>query len=105
MAINRPIIAAGATVSRSATFSQPVQVASVAPGETYRTTDSTGAVLDITVSANFEGQLYFQRVGSEVPYFYAMYVVVDIEGTLTWVPVDLTSKTNQYTGRPFDPMG
>ena len=57
-----------------------------------------------TVSADYEGQIYFQRIGDQSSYVYEMSVVVDLNGTLTWIPADLTVKFNSFTGRPFDPM-
>lgn len=57
-----------------------------------------------TISPDYEGQIYFQRIGTQSSYIYQMSVVVDIDGTLTWVPADLTIKFNSFTGRLFDPM-
>ena len=104
MGIQNPIISAGPTQRRITVYNQPVHAASAVPGETYTTVDADGARETVTVSADYQGQVYFQRLGTERPFQYTMHVVIDIEGTLTWVPADLTVKTDQYSGRRFDPM-
>ena len=104
MGISSPIIAAGATAQRTDVRHQPVQASAAAPGETYAVVGGNGIRTTITVSPSYLGQVYFQRIGDARPYQYAMYVVVDIGGTLTWVSVDLGTKKDASTGKPPDPM-
>ena len=104
MGISSPIIAAGATAQRTDVRHQPVHTSSAAPGESYRTTGPKGEIITVIVTPDYEGQVYFQRIGDARPYQYAMYVVIGIDGILTWVPVDLGTKKDAFTGRPPDPM-
>lgn len=104
MAIESGRIVAGPVTQRTEVFNQPVHVASALPGESYRSVDEDGARVTITVSPDYEGQVYFQRVGDAQPYQYSMSVVVDVEGVLTWVPVAIGTFRGGFSGRPFDPM-
>lgn len=102
MAISKPTLAAGATTKRVDFHDQPVQSASVAPGQSY-TRIVDGEPVTFTTTASYEGQVYFQRIGDGFPFFYKMWVVVDDNG-LFWAPVHMGFERDGYTGKQFDPM-
>lgn len=104
MAINSGRLVVEPTTVRSNVLSQPVQASKYDPGGNYVNVVN-GAIIIINTEARYEGQVYFQRLdaGSNI-YNYIMYVVVDINGVLTWVLADLTTKQGVYSAEAFDPM-
>ena len=90
MAIDSPIIAGRAAVQRRHAIGQPV------------TFD------DGSTAPQYEGQVFFTynviSAGGGSSRYSDMYVAIDINGTLTWVEVELGTFVDAYTGEPLDPM-
>ena len=103
MAINQPIIAAGATKSRAHVTDAPVQVHGAGPGGEYRAR-TENIVTFVTVDPpTREGQVFFHVETKEgINKTATMYVGVNVSDTLTWVPADMDARINGLTGRPFD---
>lgn len=106
MAINKPLIAAGPTAPRDQITQKTLQVIGANPGETIQTVDESGNPVTITVgNPERVGQVYVSiKFADSRNKIAVMYVGVDIEGTLTWVPADMNRRINGYTGQKFDPM-
>lgn len=102
MAINSPRVVAGPTVQRRHVLNQPVLV--------DKNFDSSASTPD------YEGQLifdYYQMydVDNGIQFgfgnnaeFYGAYVGVNVDGSLRWVPVAISTFEDRYTGGEVDPM-
>lgn len=101
MAINNTSIVVGAT-TRSEAKTVVITVTSTLPPED-RVFVENGVAVTQSQAAEREGQMlmYFNRNTEESK----LYVVADVDGTLTWVPVNSTvSYRDSRTGRDWDPL-
>lgn len=101
MAIDNTRIVVGAT-ARSSAKVVVVTVTSTRPPED-RVFVENGVATTQSQAAEREGQIlmYFDRNTGES----RLYVVADVDGTLTWVPVNTTvSYRDSRTGRDWDPL-
>jgi hypothetical protein len=99
MAINSGRIAAGPTNTRTTAKINCVNIASTAPpGERKYVDPSTGNVVTDQQLPQREGQVLVYSTQNDT----ALYVVVDISGTLTWKRcAAITGYIDSTTGKPF----
>ena len=103
MAINKPIIDAGQTYTRSRVKTVVGKITSAIPPATRFYVDEDGRVAFQSQDPEREGQILFYRDGSSLAV--QMYVVVSIGGTLTWKYVLPTAQMqNAANGKPWDPL-
>ncbi len=102
MGIEKPIIAAVQKTRAKVKHIAVLVAESAPPNSVYYQDPDTGEVTVINQTPQREGQMTIHRPqGTEFIY---MYVVIDLDGTLTWKPV-ITQVTIQQngTGRKYDP--
>jgi hypothetical protein len=103
MAVNKPTIAAGATTTREQARAVVLKVTSTAPPEARIYRNENGVIVSEQQLPEREGQmLVFRPSGERFAY---LFVVVDIQGTLTWAVVSTHAvATDSATGKPWDPL-
>lgn len=109
MAINKPRIAGLPASERRRIKTQPFSPYPVDPNLTYQflepgnpTPQSGGPTLP-----SWEGQMYFKIFTDPINARLrraAIYVAVDVNGTLGWKQVVNGATINGYTGKAFDPI-
>lgn len=102
MGIEKPIIAA-VQKTRAKVKHTAIRIAdSAPPNEVYFQNPYTGEVSVVSQEPEREGQMVIHRpLNTDFVY---MYVVIDIDGTLTWMPVVTQVVIQQNgTGRKHDP--
>lgn len=99
MSISSPRIAAGHTRRRGSVVDQPVYSTSIAAGQTGAFIKD-GVRVDVTIAADFEGQVYVQYLVDGANRFATMSVAVNVDGNLLWKPVATGIAIDEYTGRP-----
>ena len=104
MAINRPTIAAGPTTAKGIITDYPIRTHWAEPGGTYSENVDGTVVITTVDPPTAEGQVYFYMSQDGRNRSAVMYIGVNLSGTLTWVPADMSTYVNSYTGLPFDPM-
>lgn len=104
MAINSPRIVAGPTKPRGHIPDQIVTTHPVDPGESYLELVDGLRVITTVGPPNREGQVYFHPQQDGENRWATMYIGVDIDSTLTWVPAFTGDFASTYTGFPFDPI-
>jgi len=99
MAINSGRIAAGPTATRSAARINCVKITNTVPPGFYATVNpDTGTPEGVYQTPQREGEMLVYNTQNET----ALYVVVDINGTLTWVRcAAITGYIDGTTGKPF----
>lgn len=99
MAINSGRIAAGPTTTRADAKINCVKITNTVPPSGYVTiNEETGIVEYVDQTPQREGQMLAYSVQNET----ALYVVVDINGTLTWVRcAAINGYIDSTTGKPF----
>jgi len=99
MAINSGRIAAGPTKTRVAAKTNCVSITNTTPPNSYpRVSPETGSLETIDQSPQREGQVLCYNAQNDT----ALYVVVDIGGTLTWKRcAAITGYIDSTTGKPF----
>lgn len=103
MAINKPIVAAGPTLTRGDARTVVVEIASEIPPAAYRSRGSYGQVIVIDQTPTTEGAIVCYQVSGTR--FGELYVTVSIDSTLTWVPVSpRTVISDAATGKAWDPL-
>lgn len=103
MAINKPIVAAGPTTARQQAETVVLKVSGTAPPEIRVYRDENDLIVIEEQLPEREGQLLvFRPPGERFAY---LFVVVDIQGTLTWAVVSTRAvATDAATGKPWDPL-
>lgn len=103
MAINKPIIDAGPTYTRSRVKTVVGRITSAVPPAARIYVGENGVITSQAQDPEREGQILFYRDGSSLAV--QMYVVVDISGRLTWKYVLPTAQMqNAANGKPWDPL-
>lgn len=104
MAINEPIISAGHTLVRGDIKDQRFYHKSINPTEVsdYVVVDDDGNLQILSTTPSVEGQMWFYKNSSSSA---ALYVAIDKNGVLTWVPVrGYILAINRYTGQRWNPL-
>ena len=104
MAINSPRIVAGPTKPRLHVIDQRVVTHPVEPGGTYATLINGSAAVVTVDPPTREGQVYFHTQKSGVNRWATMYVGIEVDSTMYWVPVFTGDVVASFTGRPYDPI-
>lgn len=103
MAINKPIIAAGPTSTRGEAKTVVIKTASAIPPTAYSSKDSSGNIVLNNQIPTTEGAIVCYRTPGTR--FGELYVTVNIDSTLTWVPVSArTVISDAATGKAWDPL-
>ena len=103
MAVSNPIISAGATTTRSRAAAVVVAVSGVEPPGERRYINSEGDLVIEAQTPEREGQMLVYRPSSTK--LASLYVVVNIDGVLTWVQAQTRSAPyDAATGKPWDPL-
>lgn len=99
MAINSGRIVVGPTTTRAATKIACAQLTNAVPPQGYnKVNPDTNAVEFVAQPAEREGQVLVYSAQNDT----ALYVVVDINGTLTWKRcAAITGYIDSTTGKPF----
>ena len=99
MAINSGRIAAGPTTTRTAAKINCVSITNTIPPDSYiRVSPETGLLEAIDQAPQREGQMLCYNTQNDT----ALYVVVDVGGTLTWKRcAAITGYIDSTTGKPF----
>jgi len=99
MAINKGRIAAGPTATRAATKISCVALTNTVPPNSYtKLNPETGIPEVANQDPQREGQMLVYNAQNDT----ALYVVVDISGTLTWKRcAAITGYIDSTTGKPF----
>ena len=103
MAVNKPIIAAGSTSTRGDAKTVVIRTGAEVPPASYRSKDSSGNIVIIDQTPTTEGAIVCYRPPGTR--FGELYVTVNIDSTLTWVPVSpRTVISDAATGKAWDPL-
>ena len=103
MAINKPTIAAGSTLTRASTETVIVEVIREVPPGPYTTRNSDGKLVSIEYPPITEGAIVLYRPQNSR--LAELYVTVDVDGALSWVPVSVrTVISDAATGKAWDPL-
>lgn len=103
MAINKPIIDAGPTYTRQQVKTVVGQITSAIPPTDRIYIDSNGDIIAEEQQPEVEGQMLFYKDGTSS--VVQMYVVVLVDGDLTWKTVLPTSQIqNAANGQSWDPL-
>lgn len=103
MAINKPILAAGSTLTRAEAKTVVLSLPPVAPPASYRSKDEDNFITIVDQIPTTEGAIVCYQIPNSR--FGELYVTVNIDGILTWVPVSpRTVISDAATGKAWDPL-